>query len=351
MFLLNKIIIGVMSGSSLDGLDIGAFTFENRKSNWNYKILKFKTFEIPNELKKNLSNSDKLSKILLNNLDKNYGEFIGLKILEFISDLNTLPSLLGVHGHTVFHEPKKGFSLQIGSSVEISKLTQIPTISNFRNEDIINGGQGAPLVPIGDELLFSEFDICVNLGGIANITDKKRKIAFDLCYCNRALNFLSQKLNKPYDLGGKIAETGELNIDFLNQLQALKYLKKEPPKSLNNQDFSKDIIPLIKLFEKEKPKSLLNSYVVFLAEEISKYLGKTNKVLISGGGALNDFLIKSIKERSPSSITVPEKVIIEGKEALIFAFMALLKFEKKINVLSSYTGSYRDSSSGEIQNP
>jgi anhydro-N-acetylmuramic acid kinase len=348
MFLTNKIILGIMSGSSLDGLDIGAFKFNFTKNGWAFEIIAFKTFAIPEKLKSQLINADKLEKTELNELDILYGKFISECIIEFNNKHNLNPELIGVHGHTVFHEPKKGFSLQLGNGKIIAEKTNITTVSDFRNEDIQKGGQGAPLVPIGDNLLFRDYDACINLGGIANVTLKDAKVAFDIYYCNRALNYLSNKLGFEYDKNGTLSKKGKINRDLLIELNRIKYLKLQGPKSLNNQDFERFLIPIFNQFKNDKTEDLLRTYIEFLADLIAFSATNCKNILVTGGGAHNSFFMEILQKKSNSTTKIPDSIITDSKEALIFAFMALLKKEGKTNVISYYTGAYKDSSAGKV---
>ena len=315
MFLTNKIILGIMSGSSLDGLDIGAFKFNFTKNGWAFEIIAFKTFAIPEKLKSQLINADKLEKTELNELDILCGKFISECIIEFNNEYNLNPELIGVHGHTVFHEPKKGFSLQLGNGKIIAEKTNITTVSDFRNEDIQKGGQGAPLVPIGDNLLFRDYDACINLGGIANVTLKDAKVAFDIYYCNRALNYLSNKLGFEYDKNGTLSQKGKINRDLLIEVNRIKYLKLQGPKSLNNQDFERFLIPIFNQFKNDKTEDLLRTYIEFLADLIAFSATNCKNILVTGGGANNSFFMEILQKKSNSTTKIPDSIIIDSKEA------------------------------------
>ncbi len=339
-------VLGIMSGSSLDGIDIGCFEFQAN----NFKILKTKTYPIGKSLFQKLKTSDKLSEQKLKILDETFGRFIGEMVSRFLKNTKLIPKFIGLHGHTVFHEPGKGFSLQIGAPKIVASITGLTTVADFRNIDISLGGQGAPLVPFGDINLFPGYDAYINLGGIANITLPSKNLAFDITYANRALNFIANKLGLSYDNKGKLAREGSLIAELFETLQKDKYLKINPPKSLNNQDFDQTILPVISNYLDE-PMNVLHTYNHFLAENISRWITPKSKVLITGGGAKNKFLVELIEETSKSEIITPKKEIIDFKEALIFAFLALKKIKGELNVLSKFTGASNDSVSGMIFYP
>lgn len=344
-------VIGVMSGSSLDGLDIGVFSFQEKNSKYDFKFLKFKTFQIPKSIFKQLKAADTLGESALQKLDIEYGEYIAKCILRFLENSPIKAELISVHGHTVFHEPHKGVSLQIGNAQTIANYTNITTIDNFRIYDIEKGGQGAPLVPAGDMLLFGNYNACINLGGIANITLNDSKKAFDITYCNRALNFLASKLKLKFDAEGKIARGGKLIAAFLKQLEEIDYLNYLPPKSLNNQNFELQYLPIFQNFLKSNVADLLHTYNIFLSTQIGKFLKKNDQVLITGGGAHNHFLIELLQNNYCRGIVIPPKKLINGKESLVFAFLGYLKYHNKINVYSCFTGASENSYAGDIHHP
>jgi len=346
-------IIACMSGTSLDGLDLALCEFDNSKTNYSYKILEFKTFEYSTEWKKRLGNSQNLSGLELCFLDKDFGSLTAQYILEFIKAKQiSKVDYIASHGHTIFHQPEKNLSLQIGNAIQIASITQIPTINDFRSLDVSLGGQGAPLVPIGDHLLFSEYDYCVNLGGFSNISfeEKGKRLAFDIAPTNLALNYYSKKMGFDFDKNGELGKKGEINKKLLSKLNQIEYYKKSFPKSLGKEWLDSQFIPLI-------PSSMLYEDVLrtlyeHIGEQIGKILSKTNtKTLLSGGGAFNSFLVDRIQAYSNSNIFIPENNIINFKEALIFGFLGYLKINNKINVLSSVTGASRNSCSGVITYP
>lgn len=342
--------IGLMSGTSLDGLDICFVRFQFDGGDWNYKILHAETVGYSEEWEFKLRNSTQLSSAKLLALNSEYGFYLGEQVQKFIRE-NQLSNvdLVASHGHTVFHQPQNKFTLQIGDGRAINTMVKFPVVYDFRSQDVLMGGNGAPLVPIGDELLFAGYDACVNLGGFSNISFKanKRRVAFDICPVNIVLNRFAKVLNLNYDKNGAIARSGKIIPELLNSLNALPYYKYAPPKSLGIEWVEENIDPLI---QDQMAEDLLATFTEHAALQIAETLEKFDlkKVFFTGGGTYNSFLIERIKTKCRAEIIIPEKEIIDYKEALIFAFMGVLKLNNKINVLSSATGSTEDHSSGLV---
>lgn len=342
--------IGLMSGTSLDGLDICFVRFQFDGGDWNFKILHAETVGYSEEWEFKLRNSTQLNSAKLLALNSEYGFYLGEQVQKFIRE-NQLSNvdLVASHGHTVFHQPQNKFTLQIGDGRAIKTMVKIPVVYDFRSQDVLMGGNGAPLVPIGDELLFAGYDACVNLGGFSNISFKanSRRIAFDICAVNIVLNRFAKVLNLKYDKNGAIARSGKIIPELLNSLNALPYYKYAPPKSLGIEWVEENIDPLI---QDQMAEDLLATFTEHAAVQIDETLEKFDlkKVLFTGGGTYNSFLIERIKTKCRAEIIIPEKEIIDYKEALIFAFMGVLKLNNKINVLSSATGSTEDHSSGLV---
>jgi len=343
--------IGVMSGTSTDGIDIALCSFEKKLCKWNYKLLKFATYSFSSEWKNILQNASKLNTFDFLMLHNNFGELISDNIKKFINGVPVKISLIASHGHTIFHEPDKKITFQIGNGNTIAANTGITTITDFRSFDVALNGQGAPLVPIGDELLFNSYSYCLNLGGIANVSynENGNRIAFDVCVVNMAINFLTNTINKEYDKDGLIATKGKINIDLLNKLNNLDFFKSPHPKSLGREWFESNICNLIT----DNDLSLedkLRTFYEHIAIQICKVIKSDtkNSVLVTGGGAYNKFLIDLICQKTKSQIIIPQNDLIEFKEAIIFAFLGVLRFYNETNVLSSVTGAKCNSSSGNI---
>lgn len=341
--------IGLMSGTSLDGLDICYVKF-SKSENWSFEILSAETISYDETWKLKLQNATQISAEDLLALDKEFGFFLGEKTQEFISKNNIINiDVIASHGHTIFHQPQRKFTLQIGDGRAIKIMTNKTVVYDFRSQDVLLGGNGAPLVPIGDELLFSEFDACLNLGGFSNISLKKNKerIAFDISPVNVVLNFFSEKLGKIFDENGDFAKDGNINLEILEQINALEFYQKSHPKSLGIEFVKAEIFPLLK---DETPENILATFTEHIAIQIAKVFNENHlkKVLVTGGGTFNSYLIEKIREKSATEIIIPDEKIINFKEALIFALMGVLRMNNEINVLCSATGSSENHSSGIV---
>lgn len=347
-----KYCIGVMSGTSLDGLDLVYVKFNN--SNYrDFKILASSTVSYSKEWKYSLQNAISFSKTKIHQLDIDYGKFLGNQINTFIAE-NSINKIdfIASHGHTVFHQPENGITLQIGSGQEIANLTKQQVICDFRTQDVALGGQGAPLVPIGDELLFSNYSYCMNLGGFANVSFKKydKRLAFDICPVNIVMNIYAEKLGLAFDDGGKIASSGTLNQELLARLNSLDFYVKEYPKSLGLEWVTKNILPILNDFS-IKEQDILHTFVEHVAKQVTDVLEKNSSVFITGGGAYNSYLLERFQSYKKMNYIVPSNEIVEYKEALIFAFLGLLRSKNEVNCLESVTGAKKDHSSGRIFNP
>ena len=342
--------IGIMSGTSLDGIDFVYVRFD--KNNYaKFEILEATTISYSTEWKSKLQNAISFSTNALQQLDDDYGKLVGEKTTDFIRKFNIVNiDFIASHGHTVLHQPDKGITLQVGNGQVISSITKQKVICDFRTQDVNLGGQGAPLVPIGDELLFAEYDYCLNLGGFANISFNKgnERIAYDVCPVNIVLNKYAQQLGFEYDNKGIIASNGMLLTRLEADLRSLDYYEKKSPKSLGLEWVQKEIFPRLDS-SKRKPEDLLRTFSDHIVWAISKELPKGAKVLVTGGGAFNKYLIDKIKKNI--NIIMPSKELINFKEALIFAFLGFLRVNNQINCLKSVTGARKNHSSGVIFNP
>lgn len=352
---MNKIYsysIGIMSGTSLDGIDFVYVKFDKNKYA-DFEILNAKTISYSNEWKSRLQKAISFSDDKLKQLDLDYGKLLGEKANDFIHDFNINKiDFIASHGHTVLHQPEKGITLQVGDGQVIADITKQKVVCDFRTQDVKLGGQGAPLVPIGDELLFSEYDYCLNLGGFANISFKKgnKRIAYDICPVNIVLNKYAQQLGFEYDDMGQIAKSGIFLMQLEAELRMLKFYKEKPPKSLGLEWVQKEIFPRLES-SKRKPKDLLRTFTDHIAWAIAKEFPKGAKILVTGGGAFNKYLIAKIKNNKNVEIIIPSKELINFKEALIFAFLGLLRIDNQFNCLKSVTGARENHSSGVIFNP
>jgi anhydro-N-acetylmuramic acid kinase len=353
----NDLVIGVMSGTSVDGLDIACCRFKYEQSRWEFEIVKTASITYNETWRKKLLEIIHGSTEEIISLDIEFGKFIGDEVNRFITQNKFRPILIASHGHTVFHQPGRRITWQIGNGMIINQLTGITTINDFRKLDVILGGQGAPLVPIGDALLFPEFDFCLNLGGFSNLSFEKSKerIAYDICPVNIVLNHLTRKMGMPYDDQGKIAREGKIDEQLLLELNNLEFYRLPHPKSLGLEWVQQQIHPLLEN-HKHIP-DLLSTFTYHVGFQINKTIVEAHqddntkkRVLVTGGGAYNEFLIEILKRLSNDALiyNVPEKPLIDFKEALIFAFIGLLRYRGEANTLKSVTGASQDSCGGTI---
>ena len=346
-----KNIIGVMSGTSLDGIDI-AYVKINNTNNYTFEILNAATIPYTKEWKSALKEGFHLSGEKLNKLDADYGVFLGETIQNFIEENNIKNiDLIASHGHTIYHNPANNYTLQIGNGPYITSITGIKSICNFRTQDVALGGQGAPLVPIGDLLLFSEYDYCLNLGGFSNISmnENNQRIAYDICPVNIVLNHYVTSLNLEYDDKGLIAGSGTIDLSLLNELNSLPFYNDLKPKSLGYEFIVETIFPIIDKYRLEI-KDILRTFIEHVAMQITRKVdsNSSKNILVAGGGAYNTFLIERMQYYTKTKLIIPNDTIINYKEALVFALLGFLKDEGKNNCLKSVTGASKDHSSGVI---
>lgn len=345
-------VIGVMSGTSLDGVDLVDVSFSRQKENWKYTIHNSQTIEYDAFWKENLSQLVSFNKVRLATIDIRYTLLLAELINRFISkyNINEIDAVCS-HGHTALHEPENGLTYQIGNHKELALEIEKRVVCDFRVQDVKLGGQGAPLVPIGDKLLFNDFDFCLNLGGFANISfdHNSERIAYDICPVNIVMNYYTKQQNLEYDDEGQLAASGAVNNDLLSQLNKIDFYDLNPPKSLGLEWVKAHIFPLIDSF-KLPLNDILRTFVEHIAIQIANEVNTmTNaKILVTGGGVFNHFLIQRLEDLSLNRIEIPSNNIINFKEALIFGFLGVLKLSEEVNCLSSVTGAKHDHSSGKI---
>ncbi|MDW5290451.1 anhydro-N-acetylmuramic acid kinase [Formosa sp. PL04] len=344
-------VIGVMSGTSLDGVDI-IYAHFKCSTVWEFSIIESETIPYEEDWLTRLKQLVTLTKEELSKIDEDYTLYLANLIQQFIEKYNIKDiDAVCSHGHTAQHDPEHGFTYQIGNLPKLATTLKQDVICDFRVQDVALGGQGAPLVPIGDALLFSDYDFCLNLGGFANVSTEiaGKRIAFDVCPVNIVLNHYTQTIGFDYDDGGKLAATGLVNPELLHQLNALPFYKANYPKSLGLEWVVKSVFPLIDSQELEV-QDILRTFVEHVAIQIATILpvSKPATLLITGGGAYNSFLIERLKTLSTCEITIPNAALIEYKEALIFGLLGVLKLKGEINCLKSVTGASKDHSTGVI---
>jgi anhydro-N-acetylmuramic acid kinase len=339
-----------MSGTSLDGLDIAVCRFKKGKKGYKFKVLAAQTIPYSSNLKLRLKNVALAKALDLVKLHQEFGKYTGEVTAKFLERNKLTADAISSHGHTIFHQPGLGFSTQIGCGATIAAVTGTTTVCDHRSLDVALGGQGAPLVPIGDKFLFPEYDSCLNLGGIANISfDKKgKRLAFDICICNMALNFLAEKKGKAFDENGKLAAGGKVNKELLKKLNSIDFYKLKGSRSLGFEDFEKDMLPFLK--SSLSTQDLLATCAEHIAQNIAGILNanKLKSVLVTGGGAFNTHLLALIKQKTRCEVIVPDKTIVNFKEAIIFAFLGYLRLNERINTLKSVTGASQDSLGGAV---
>jgi len=352
-------VLGLMSGSSLDGMDIAHCKFTTDGSGDSFHLVEWTiesgaTYAFSDMWKEQLKNASYLSSMDLIDLDRKFGTYTADIVLDFCSRAGIEPDFVALHGHTVFHEPSKGFTLQIGHPGSTAAKTKMITIGDFRSSDVALGGQGAPFAPIVDQYCFPECDMIFNLGGIANVAHLEKGFvakAFDLCPCNQILNHFSQKLGKNYDNKGEIAQNNSIDFQLSNILNQWSYYNKEPPKSLSNQQVMDDFLGLF-------PKDILAPIAIatmtkHLAEQIinsiNTFTKTTPKVLITGGGAHNLYLLDLIRTGCiKADVLFPDNKLVDFKECLLMALMGLLRLNQQNNVLKVVTGASADHCAGAV---
>lgn len=345
-------VIGLMSGTSLDGLDIACCRFNVSGKKWGYKILSAATVKYNARWRKRLGEAHKLSGEELTKLDADFGAFMAEQVNHFARAYRAgRIDLVASHGHTVFHQPEKGFTLQIGSGAALAAGTGISTVCDFRSGDVALGGQGAPLVPIGDRVLFSEYDACLNLGGIANISFErsKKRMAFDIVPVNMVLNHFAQRKKLAYDKGGQLAAAGAVDWDLFSGLNALAYYQDFKSKSLGREWVERFVIGAI---EKRKLRvaAALATASEHAAFQVARTLNqfKIKNVLVTGGGAYNADFLKRVQAYTDCALVLPDDRTIQFKEALIFALLGVLRVRGEVNCLKAVTGARRDSVGGSV---
>lgn len=352
MFKETYFVIGVMSGTSLDGVDLAQIIFNVVDDHWSFEIGVAETIPYDEKWIDQLKNAVTFTRDQLTKLDQNYTQLLGTIIRDFINkhELKNIDAVCS-HGHTILHQPQNGFTLQIGNLPEIAAICQQKVVCDFRVQDVRLGGQGAPLVPIGDRLLFSDFDYCLNLGGFSNISFEQNgdRVAFDISPVNTVLNFYANQLGFDFDDRGKIAQSGNLHSTLFEALNALDFYQKQFPKSLGFEYVKEIVLPLMESFAMTT-EDKMRTFVEHVAFQIGNALPiKKGKLLITGGGAYNDFLIARLRFYADQvNITIPDAEVLEFKEALIFGLLGVLKIRNEINVLSSVTGAKNDHCSGFI---
>jgi anhydro-N-acetylmuramic acid kinase len=340
--------MGVMSGTSLDGLDVCLCNFGMKDSKWQYTLLAAETLPYTADMSAKLSSAHRLDTSSFITLHVEYGKYIGKTVKQFIDRHGVTPVLVASHGHTVFHRPAQGVTFQIGSGAAIAAATGINTVCDFRTADVAHGGQGAPLVPVGDRLLFPDYDYCLNLGGFANISYEQegRRLAHDICPVNYVLNHYMRTVGLDYDAEGAVAAGGRVNEDLLDALNSLDFYTQQGPKSMGREWVEQVMFPLMAQYQLTLPDTLRTC-----CEHVAMQIGRTidrGRVLVTGGGTFNKFLLDRIAAHTKGFLHLPETSLIHYKEALVFALLGTLYFTNQVNCLSSVTGARVNSIGGAL---
>lgn len=342
--------IGVMSGTSCDGIDLALCDFSGEP----FRLLRFLSLPFPENLRSRLVSVMHLPSRELFLLENALTSFIAAGIRQLRAETDVAPAYIGAHGHTVFHRPHQHLTFQMLNGGMLAELTGLPVVCDFRRQDVARGGQGAPLVPLGDRLLFGAYDACVNLGGVANVSLMKNEPpeAYDVCPANLILNEQAQKVGKPYDEGGALAASGRLLPGLLKRLNALDYYRKPPPKSIGREWFEEEFLPHFS--PESAPADLAATAVAHISDQLALSLGRVpsgGRVLFSGGGVFNTFLMARIAEKLSCKAETADPQMTEAKEAVIFALLGKLRLEGKPNVISEVTGADRAVSAGAVYLP
>lgn len=357
-------VIGIMSGSSLDGLDIAFVQFEETGGKWSWHIEAADCKPYPEAWRTRLAGATELSAREYMLLHSEYGHYIGREVRRFMeeNELSYRVSLIASHGHTTFHMPPH-MTGQIGCGAAIAAETGLPVVTDLRALDVALGGQGAPIVPMGEKLLFPGERFLVNIGGIANLSvaTPGGYVAFDTSPANRLLNLLVAPLGLEYDEDGRIAASGQIDHGVLQQLKSLPYHGETYPKSLPNQ-FGTDLVMPILSKSGSGRADALRTAVEYIAWAVSSgvtaVIAQTglpvpdgSRLLVTGGGALNSFLVSRIDallQPMGLSAVAADPVTAMYKEALIMGLLGVLRWREESTTLSTVTGATRDSIGGAL---
>jgi anhydro-N-acetylmuramic acid kinase len=347
-------IIGIMSGTSLDGVDLAHCTFDETEGSYTFSIGACETIAYSDSWLNRLKALPFASALEYAETHTEYGRYIGGLIRDFVSRYNLAVDFAASHGHTIFHNPAKHYTSQIGEGAAMAAVCGLPVVCDFRTMDVAAGGQGAPLVPIGDKLLFAEYDYCLNLGGFANISMQKdgNRIAYDISPTNIILNHIAGQKGKSYDKNGEMAASGRVHNDLLDTLNSLGFYQVQPPKSLAREWIEKEILPMLALYNISSEDAAC-TFCEHIAMQIAACLDNNpqKQMLVTGGGTFNKFLLQRIKSRTKVELIIPDHKTINYKEALVFALLGLLRMEDKPNCLASVTGASHDVTGGVVHLP
>lgn len=346
-------VIGLMCGTSRDGLDLADATFSHEGGRWKYIMHNCSFFPMPDGLGKKLSLAESIGSLDILKLDREVAQFFSVCVRNYLHESQAQPDFVASHGITVFHQPSEGITWQIGNGAAMATQIGLPVVCDFRSADVALGGQGAPLVPKGEMELFKDYSACLNLGGFANITILNEAVprAFDICPCNIVLNELAQKAGQAYDHNGNMARSGNAIPPLLDELGQLEYYSAPPPKSLGKEWVESNLRPLLLKYAHYNSADLLHTFTVHFAKEIALAAKHMEECLITGGGAYNSFLLDLLRQQAGIKWTIPEKQLIDYKEALLFGFLGVLRWLALPNNVPSATGASKRVSGGAVYLP
>ena len=339
-------VVGLMSGTSLDGLDLCCVHFDY-DGKWRYRIIKAESVDYPDSLRQALASAQDMKALAYARLHSDYGLYLGGQVRDFIARNGLKVDLVASHGQTIFHQPGVRFTAQIGSGAGIAAVSGIDTVCDFRTTDVALGGQGAPLVPIGDAVLFGDYDYCLNMGGFSNISfaDGERRLAYDISPVNYVLNHYASLRGLAYDRDGALARSGKVCAELLARLNALDFYTQSGPKSLGREWVEEVVYPLIDSYGMSV-EDVLATFVEHVAVQIGRNV-RGGRVLVTGGGARNVYLLERMRAVAPQAdYVVPDPLTIDFKEALIFALLGALYVAGRPNCLATVTGAAHDNIGG-----
>lgn len=360
-FISEEIFLGIMSGTSCDGLDLALVSFQEKSGRMHYRFLRERMIAYNAVMQKRLLACAKLSALELVLLERDWTMFVADSVQAFLSDSEIKPICLGFHGHTVFHRPDLGYTIQMGNGAMLSSRCGIDVVCDFRQQDVALNGQGAPLVPLGERDLFPEYEAFLNLGGFANATLRNRDDstdairAFDVCAANIVLNRYAKLLEKEYDENGAEARKGQVNAELLDSLNAVTDSIEKSRNSLGVEWLDEYVIPCIERFrtkwntehvpQNDYTRTILATFTEHIAVQCGKKFN-TGNVLVSGGGAYNVYLFERMQLNCKASLKKADNTLIDFKEALIFAYLAYCRVHLKENTLVEVTGASKPMVSG-----
>ena len=352
-------VIGLMSGTSLDGLDMAYCEIRQQDGRWQFVLPVAETQAYDDAWHNRLSRITEVSGEDLMLADQQLGTWMGQRVRTFIEKHSLQPHFIASHGHTVFHQPERRLTYQVGNGFALQAACQYPVVTNFRNYDLAIGGQGAPLVPIGDRLFFGDYDFCLNLGGIANVSTELhgQRIAYDIGAANMVSNYLMQQEGKAYDEGGQRAAQGQVDQSLVDQFDQLEYYAAPFPKSLGYEWVQQHLIQPLEqssLSTADRLATITHHATRQIARSIEQLLGKKNqtkgRVWVTGGGVFNGYFMQCLRQYSSEEVAyvIPDAQLISFKEALVFALLGVLRVRGEVNCLKSVTGAAHDHSAGVV---